>query len=145
MITFVDYYVTSFIAFLPAAFEMIAVAWSYGMFFFCIHIIFEFMPPIIRSYQTRLKQAILGLGNFLTDVEFMLKRRLSMFWRVCWSVLTPGIILVIFIYTFANLELLKYNKNLYPYSVYGELLKKTKIKIKSRCLENFPMFSKNSI
>ncbi|XP_077259916.1 sodium-dependent nutrient amino acid transporter 1-like [Temnothorax americanus] len=88
MITFVDYYVTSFIAFLPAAFEMIAVAWSYG------------------------------LGNFLNDVEFMLKKRLSMFWRVCWGVLTPGIILVIFIYTFANLELLKYNKNFYPYSVY---------------------------
>lgn len=34
MITFVDYYVTSFIAFLPASFEMIAVAWSYGTYFF---------------------------------------------------------------------------------------------------------------
>ncbi|XP_011876475.1 PREDICTED: sodium-dependent nutrient amino acid transporter 1-like [Vollenhovia emeryi] len=88
MVTFVDYYVTSFIAFLPAAFEMIAVAWAYG------------------------------LSNLLNDVEFMLKRRLSMFWRVCWSVLTPGIILVIFIYAFANLEMLKYNKNFYPSLVY---------------------------
>lgn len=34
MVTFVDYYVTSFIAFIPAAFELIAVAWAYGMFFF---------------------------------------------------------------------------------------------------------------
>ncbi|XP_018398128.1 PREDICTED: sodium-dependent nutrient amino acid transporter 1-like [Cyphomyrmex costatus] len=88
MITFVDYYVTSFIAFLPAAFEMIAVAWSYG------------------------------LSNFLNDIEFMLKKRLSMFWRICWSILTPGILLVIFFYTLANLELLKYNKKFYPYSVY---------------------------
>ncbi|KYN30707.1 Sodium-dependent nutrient amino acid transporter 1, partial [Trachymyrmex septentrionalis] len=91
MITFVDYYVTSFIAFLPAAFEMIAVAWSYG------------------------------LSNFLNDVEFMLKKRLSIFWRICWGILTPGIVLVIFFYTFANLELLKYNKKFYPYSVYGKL------------------------
>jgi len=111
MITFVDYYATSFIAFLPAAFEMIAVTWSYGTFFsvlpsFQIYIVNY--PIVIRR---DLKEAILGLGNFLNDVEFMLKRRLSMFWRVCWSVLTPGIILVIFFYTFANLELLKYNKN----------------------------------
>ncbi|KAL0110486.1 hypothetical protein PUN28_013833 [Cardiocondyla obscurior] len=88
MITFVDYYVTSFIAFLPAAFEMIAIAWSYG------------------------------LGNFLNDIEFMLNRRLSIFWRICWSVLTPGIILVIFIYTFVNLELLKYNNKFYPSLIY---------------------------
>lgn len=83
----------------------------------------KFTPPIIRSHETRLKRAILGLGNFLNDVEFMLKRRLSIFWRICWSVLTPGIILVIFIYTFANLELLKYNKNFYPNLAYGKLLK----------------------
>lgn len=83
----------------------------------------------------RLKQAILGLGNFLNDIEFMLKKRLSIFWRVCWSILTPGIILVIFIYTFANLELLKYNKNFYPYSVYGKLLKLNEIQI-----ENFLIF-----
>ncbi|RLU21304.1 hypothetical protein DMN91_005677 [Ooceraea biroi] len=31
MVTFVDYYVTSFIAFLPATFELIAVAWSYAI------------------------------------------------------------------------------------------------------------------
>lgn len=118
MITFVDYYVTSFIAFLPAAFEMIAVAWSYGMYFFCSYYL-RFTFVIIPNEI----EVILGLGNFLNDVEFMLKRRLSMFWRVCWSILTPGIILVIFIYTFANLELLKYNKNFYPYAVYGKLLK----------------------
>ncbi|EFN81282.1 Uncharacterized sodium-dependent transporter CG3252 [Harpegnathos saltator] len=88
MVTFVDYYVTSFIAFLPAAFEMIAVAWSYG------------------------------LANFLNDVEFMLQRRLSIFWRLCWSIVTPAIILIIFIYTITDLEPLKYNKSFCPVSAY---------------------------
>lgn len=72
----------------------------------------------------------------------MLKRRLSIFWRVCWSILTPGIILVIFIYTFANLELLKYNNIFYPYSIYGKLLK-----LNETLIENFTIFPiyKNSI
>ncbi|XP_026825947.1 sodium-dependent nutrient amino acid transporter 1-like isoform X1 [Ooceraea biroi] len=89
MVTFVDYYVTSFIAFLPATFELIAVAWSYG------------------------------LGNFLNDIEFMLKRRLSIFWRLCWSIVTPGIILIIFLYTIADLKPLKYHDTFYPDSAYA--------------------------
>ncbi|XP_014476459.1 PREDICTED: sodium-dependent nutrient amino acid transporter 1-like [Dinoponera quadriceps] len=88
MVTFVDYYVTSFIAFLPAAFEMIAVAWSYG------------------------------LDNFLDDIEFMLKRRLSLFWRLCWSIVTPIIIIVIFLYAIIDLKPLKYNKSFYPEVAY---------------------------
>ncbi|XP_012219266.1 sodium-dependent nutrient amino acid transporter 1-like isoform X2 [Linepithema humile] len=88
MITFVDYYVTSFIAFLPATFEVIAIAWSYG------------------------------LSNFLIDIEFMLGRRLSIFWRLCWGIVTPAIIFIIFLYSLINLEPLKYNNIFYPNAAY---------------------------
>lgn len=67
MITFVDYYVTSFIAFLPAAFEMIAVAWSYGTFF-CVCITFAsnlcrffyylIVPDEIKTNKFRIGQLL---------------------------------------------------------------------------------------
>ncbi|KAK2587414.1 hypothetical protein KPH14_003128 [Odynerus spinipes] len=88
MVTFVDYYATSFLAFLPAIFEMLVVSWCYG------------------------------INNFLDDIEFMLNRRLSIYWKYCWSFLTPAIILVIFIYSMINLELLTYNNLLYPDAAY---------------------------
>ncbi|XP_015175936.1 PREDICTED: sodium-dependent nutrient amino acid transporter 1-like isoform X1 [Polistes dominula] len=92
MVTFIDYYATSFLALIPAIFEMIVVSWVYGEFV-CVN-------------------------NFLEDVEFMLNRRLSCFWKFCWSILTPGIITVIFIYNMINLELLTYNGLFYPNIAY---------------------------
>ncbi|XP_003427814.1 sodium-dependent nutrient amino acid transporter 1 [Nasonia vitripennis] len=88
MVTFVDYYATSFIAFVPAFFELIAVFYAYGY------------------------------NNFLNDVEFMLKRRLSIFWRFCWRFLTPTIIAVIFIYSMVSIKLLTYNDVTYPSYLY---------------------------
>lgn len=49
----------------------------------------------------------LGLENFCADVEFMLKRRLGLYWRVCWGVVTPLVLIVIFIYFLCSLERLK--------------------------------------
>lgn len=34
MVTFVDYYITSFTAFLPALLEVVAVSWAYGVSLF---------------------------------------------------------------------------------------------------------------
>jgi solute carrier family 6 (neurotransmitter transporter, glycine) member 5/9 len=33
---------------------------------------------------------IYGLQNFCDDVEFMSKKKISMYWRINWAVLTPG-------------------------------------------------------
>ncbi|XP_014233935.1 sodium-dependent nutrient amino acid transporter 1-like isoform X1 [Trichogramma pretiosum] len=84
MVTFVDYYITSFVAFVPAIFILIGVCYVYG------------------------------LNNFLDDMEFMLKRRLGWYWRFCWYFLTPAIITGVFIYSVVNLKLLTYNGILYP-------------------------------
>jgi len=87
---------------------------------------------------------ILGLGNFLSDIEFMLKRQLSIFWRVCWSIVTPGIILIIFFYTIGDLKPLKYNDTFYPDSAYGESSKLDKIVIR-QTLNIYGNLARNNI
>ncbi|XP_058795199.1 sodium-dependent nutrient amino acid transporter 1-like isoform X2 [Phymastichus coffea] len=88
MVTFVDYYATSFIAFVPAIFELVAVFYAYGS------------------------------KHFLDDVEFMLKRRLCFFWTFCWRFITLAIITVIFVYSIISVKKLTYNGVDYPEIAY---------------------------
>lgn len=67
----------------------------------------------------------------------MLNRRLSVFWRLCWSIVTPGIILIIFLYTIVDLQKLKYNNSFYPESAYGESLAAADVPKESRSLNTF--------
>lgn len=90
MVTFVDYYATSFIAFVPAIFELVAVFYAYGC------------------------------KQFLDDVEFMLKRRLCFFWTFCWRFLTLAIITGIFVYSIISVKKLTYNGVDYPDIAYGQ-------------------------
>ncbi|XP_011158501.1 sodium-dependent nutrient amino acid transporter 1 [Solenopsis invicta] len=78
ILTLVDYYGTSFVVFILASFEMTGVIWIYG------------------------------LENFLDDFEFMLDRKPSIYWRICWFIVTPLILITIFIYTVATLSPLTY-------------------------------------
>ncbi|XP_024888987.1 sodium-dependent nutrient amino acid transporter 1-like [Temnothorax curvispinosus] len=78
ILTLVDYYGTSFVVFILASFEMTGVIWFYG------------------------------LENFLEDFEFMLDRKPSVYWRICWFIVTPLILITIFIYTVATLSPLTY-------------------------------------
>lgn len=47
---------------------------------------------------------IYGLDNFSWDIEFMLGRKVTAYWRVSWGLVTPGIMIIIFIYNIINLE-----------------------------------------
>ncbi|XP_020283025.1 sodium-dependent nutrient amino acid transporter 1-like isoform X2 [Pseudomyrmex gracilis] len=89
ILTLVDYYGTSFVVFILASFEMTGVVWIYG---------FE---------------------NFLEDVEFMLDRKVSVYWRICWFVITPLILIAIFIYTVATLTPLTYGGRSFPGSAHA--------------------------
>ncbi|XP_012058557.1 PREDICTED: sodium-dependent nutrient amino acid transporter 1-like [Atta cephalotes] len=84
ILTLVDYYGTSFVVFILASFEMTGVIWFYG------------------------------LENFLEDLEFMLDRKPSVYWRICWFIVTPFILITIFIYTIATLTPLTYGGTLLP-------------------------------
>ncbi|XP_076679953.1 sodium-dependent nutrient amino acid transporter 1 isoform X2 [Andrena cerasifolii] len=85
----VDYHAGSFIVFILATLEITGIFWVYG------------------------------LENFLDDVEYMLKRRPSMYWRLCWGVITPLLLAVILIYTLATLRPLTYSGIPYPNSAHA--------------------------
>ncbi|XP_047349939.1 sodium-dependent nutrient amino acid transporter 1-like isoform X2 [Vespa velutina] len=79
-----DYYGTSFVVFILATFEMIGIIHVYG---------FE---------------------NFIDDIEFMLDMKASMFWKICWFIITPVTLIIIFFYTVANLSPLVYAGKTFP-------------------------------
>lgn len=89
LLSLVDYYGTSFVVFFLASFEITAIMWVYG------------------------------IENFLNDVEFMLSRRTGSYWRICWFLVTPFILLFIFLYTFATLQPLTYGEKEYPISAHA--------------------------
>ncbi|XP_015434042.1 PREDICTED: sodium-dependent nutrient amino acid transporter 1-like [Dufourea novaeangliae] len=88
LLTLVDYYGTSFVVFILASFEITAVTWLYG------------------------------IENFIDDLEFMLGRGTSSYWRICWFLVTPLILIVIFIYTVVTLSPLTYGGKGFPVSAH---------------------------
>jgi solute carrier family 6 (neurotransmitter transporter, glycine) member 5/9 len=67
---------------------------------------------------------VYGLENFCDDIEFMLKRKVTMFWRLSWAIVTPGIMIIIFVYYMVNLEAPSYSGWAFPtgYLVFGWIL-----------------------
>ncbi|CAG0913002.1 unnamed protein product [Notodromas monacha] len=70
----VDHFGASFLIYILATVEIFAIAWIYG------------------------------IGNFCTDMEFMMGRYPGIYLRTCWYLLTPGLLSVILIYS-----LIKFN------------------------------------
>lgn len=60
-----------------------------------------------------------GFENFLEDLEFMLDRQPSIYWRICWFIVTPLILIAIFIYTVVTLSPLTYGGRLLPESAHA--------------------------
>lgn len=57
---------------------------------------------------------VYGLENFCWDAEFMLNRKITHFWRFSWLIITPLLLIVIFIYTMVKLENPTYMNLQYP-------------------------------
>ncbi|XP_076679950.1 sodium-dependent nutrient amino acid transporter 1 [Andrena cerasifolii] len=89
LLTLVDYYGTSFVVFILASFEITAVTWLYG------------------------------IQNFLDDLEFMLDRKTSSYWRICWFLVVPLILIIIFFYTVATLSPVTYAGKAFPTSAHA--------------------------
>ena len=68
MLQLVDYFGGTFLIFALAIFELVGIFWIYG------------------------------IENFCWDLEFMLKRPVTPFWRLSWFILTPAIMITILIY-----------------------------------------------
>lgn len=74
MLTLVDHFGGTFLIFALAILQLVGIMWIYGM------------------------------ENFCWDVEFMLDRKVSIFWRLSWFLVTPVFMIVIFVYSMVKLE-----------------------------------------
>ena len=63
---------------------------------------------------------IYGLEKFCNDVEFMIDRRPSPYWRFCWLAVAPLFMVFVFIYSMATLKPLLYADREYPDAAYSE-------------------------
>ncbi|XP_055305392.1 sodium-dependent nutrient amino acid transporter 1 isoform X1 [Sitodiplosis mosellana] len=55
-----------------------------------------------------------GLENLCIDIEFMTKRRVTFYWRLCWFFLAPVLMSIVYIHSSITMEPLKYAGHEYP-------------------------------
>ncbi|XP_013199760.1 sodium-dependent nutrient amino acid transporter 1 isoform X2 [Amyelois transitella] len=62
---------------------------------------------------------IYGLENLCLDIEFMMGVKTSFYWRMCWGIITPGMMLVVFVYALISFESLTFGEDyVYPTAGY---------------------------
>ncbi|XP_064555003.1 sodium-dependent nutrient amino acid transporter 1 [Drosophila montana] len=84
ILTLVDFYGGTYVVFILAIFELAGIVWIYG------------------------------LQNFCDDIEFMSNKKVSLYWRICWSFFTPVMMIVIFIYSMVTISPIKYCDTYFP-------------------------------
>lgn len=88
-VTLVDYYGGTFVAIIVGVLEMVTIFWIYG------------------------------LTNFLNDVEFMLGSRPTFYWRLCWVLVTPLLMIIVLVYTIATYNPPMYDGMRFPNYAYA--------------------------
>ncbi|CAB3224194.1 unnamed protein product [Arctia plantaginis] len=61
---------------------------------------------------------IYGLENMCLDIEFMLGLKSSFYWRMCWGLITPFMMIAVFFYSFITTERLMFGQT-YEYPEYA--------------------------
>ncbi|XP_013109299.2 sodium-dependent nutrient amino acid transporter 1 [Stomoxys calcitrans] len=84
ILNLVDFYGVSFTALILAIGELLAVGWVYGVKRFC------------------------------EDLKFMVGLKTGIYWRLCWGLITPGLMLAVLIYSLLAMEPLTYKNVDYP-------------------------------
>ncbi|XP_075973529.1 sodium-dependent nutrient amino acid transporter 1-like [Anticarsia gemmatalis] len=84
----VDYYGGTFLILFCAIMEISAVFWIYGLESLCL------------------------------DIEFMLGIKTSMYWRLCWGVITPAMMITVFIYALLGFENVTVGDYVFPTAGY---------------------------
>lgn len=113
MLNLVDHFGGTLLIFALAMLELAAIFWIYGE-----HVLAAFIPAGAIICLDRI-----GLENFCFDLEFMTGRSPTIYWRICWTIVTPIFMLIIFLYSMVNLEPLKYSGWDYPDAVTGNTFK----------------------
>jgi solute carrier family 6 (neurotransmitter transporter, glycine) member 5/9 len=84
LMNFLDFYGASFVALILAIIEIITVTWIYGVDRLCL------------------------------DIEFMLKFKTGLYWKICWKFITPSIMIFVFGYYVYTWKPLTYQGKEYP-------------------------------
>ncbi|KAJ2946052.1 hypothetical protein O0L34_g4971 [Tuta absoluta] len=82
----------------------------YGGTFLCL---FTSIAEIIGVFW------IYGLENLCLDIEFMLNMKTSVYWRFCWGIITPGILILVFLVAIISADEPKYGDYVYPFAGYA--------------------------
>lgn len=93
LIGFLDFYGASFVALILAIIELLTVSWIYGV------------------------------NRFCHDIEFMLGKKTGFYWRFCWGILTPLMMIAILVYFVLNWSPPTYHDYEYHPKMHGEILK----------------------
>ncbi|PNF16937.1 Sodium-dependent nutrient amino acid transporter 1 [Cryptotermes secundus] len=89
ILTLVDFYGVNFTVFILGTIEVIGIAWIYGV------------------------------DNFCNDIEFMVGKKLSAYWRLCWGIITPVLMIVILLYSIVTMKPETYQDKPFPSSAYA--------------------------
>jgi solute carrier family 6 amino acid transporter-like protein 5/7/9/14 len=72
-----------------------------------------------------------GVDNLCNDLEFMLSRKVGVYWRLCWGIITPVLMIVILVYAMAIMKPETYHDEPFPSSAYGKNIETTTFNIKN--------------
>lgn len=94
LLNFIDFFGVSFVVFVMGIAQLITFCWIYGVDRLCF------------------------------DIQFMLGFKTGWYWRICWSIVTPALMIAIFIYFVVELaqssDPITYKDQPYPNVVYSE-------------------------
>lgn len=112
MVNLIDFFGGTLIIFTVAVLEIIVVVWWYGKYLFFI---------TLCSWKHNFP-LIVGIENICWDIEFMSKKKVAVYWKICWGLITPTLLLGIFVYFIATTSRLKYGEYDYPDRILGNVL-----------------------
>lgn len=82
----------------------------------------------LRNVVTDLMNySFLGVNRLCRDTEFMSGRNPGLYWRLCWGIISPAILITVLLYTFASYKPLTYQGKMYPDTAYGMNLHSLKL------------------
>lgn len=122
-LTLIDYFGTSFIVFFLSIIEIVAVCWIYGMFD-RLPVTYNWLICWRRSWFFTVflfvHRTSAGVDRLCRDIEFMMNRKTGVYWRLCWGLITPLLLIFILLYTFVDFHPLTYNDKPFPAWAYGK-------------------------
>lgn len=57
---------------------------------------------------------VYGVKRVCNDVYFMIQKETNFYWRFCWGIVAPLILIFVMVYTVSNFENLTYKDKQYP-------------------------------